>query len=221
MNHYFSAIDQMTPVGEVEIHNAANSNDNLSIDSTIDSILNSPTIVNDNANNSNQLKPTTPLPKINKTSISATVRYECDFTDILESPSPQNGSAKRTSRRLPGLRSRKVGIDPVGSTSQANRKMNSSGNSTTPVMGQNKVAPSDTSKHHTPSIAQNKVAPMVKSDTQSPPAGTFNNKVVPSGGVDVPQVPPENRVVCTVDIHREKSPSLTSSIVSGINSPRD
>ena len=204
----------MTSVGEKK---AQDEKERISLDSTIDSIMNSPTTGNDNTNNSNQLQLQTPPPIIQKSSISATVRYESDFTDLLESPPPQSGTAK-PSRRLPILRSRRVGVEPTaGISSQSNKKVMSPSNSRTPNLVGNKVAPLEVAKPHKISIGQNKVAPLDRTNTLSPPAAVLSSTEESA----IPQVPPENQVVCTVDIHREKSPSVTSSIVSGINSPRE
>ena len=209
----------MTPVGEKEAQDDSIKKEMTSLESTIDSIMNSPTTGNDNTNNSNQLQSQTPPPP-SKSSISATVRYESDFADLLESPPSQNTTAK-PSKRLPFLRSRRIGIDPAaGNSSQSNKKVMSPSNSRTPNLSDNKVAPLEVTKPHKPSIGQNKVVPLDRANTLSPPAAA--SEVFSSTDESaILQVPPENQVVCTVDIHREKSPSLTSSIVSGINSPRE
>ena len=213
---HVSAVDRMVPVGGKKVQDEK---ERISLDSTIDSIMNSPTTGNDNTNNSNQLQSQTSPTSIQKSSISATVRYESDFTDLLESPPPQSSTAK-PSKRLPILRSRRIGIDPTAGTSQSNKKVMSPSNSRTPNLVGNKVAPLEVAKPHKPSIGQNKVAPLDRSNTLSPPA-VVSAVLSSSEESAILQVPPENQVVCTVDIHREKSPSVTSSIVSGINSPRD
>ena len=215
---YVSAIDHTTPVGEKAAKDDSVKKEMTSLESTIDSIMNSPITGNDNTNNSNQLQSQTPPPS--KSSISATVRYESDFADLLESPPSQNSTAK-PSKRLPFLRSRRIGIDPApGNSSQSNKKVMSPSNSRTPNLSDNKVAPLEVAKPHKPSIGQNKVVPLDRANTLSPPA--VASEVLSSTDESaILQVPPENQVVCTVDIHREKSPSVTSSIVSGINSLKE
>lgn len=127
-----------------------------------------------------------------QSSISATFQYESDFSDILQSP-PKKGGKPFKKPLL--LRSRKVSADQ-----SANRKVMSPENSAAPQVGHNKVAPLDSP------------------GPSSPPERAARS---PPPSFSASQVPPENRVVCTADIHREKSPSLNSSVVSGINSPRD
>ncbi len=155
--------------------------------------------VNSNNCNSNRSpgghfpKPRTP------TSISAHVQYSSDvegFVGMTVNKSEKDSAADGAT--TDNVQSRRIGVDPV--TPKSNRKIMSPGNSMTPIIGHNKVMPLSANPVSTklPPIASNKVSPL-------PPMGT--------------EIPPENRVVCTVDIHREKTPSIASTITSPTSSP--
>ncbi len=148
-----------------------------------------------NTENRNNSSNQTLSPPNRQSSISATFQYESDFSELLETPTP--GKSAKT---LPALRTTRAAS---ASPTALNRKATSPGNGAAPVLGHNKVAPLDVVKSPLPPIAHNQVAPF-------PPAVADNV-----------EVPPENRVVCTADIHREKSPSINSSIVSDMNALRD
>ena len=153
--------------------------------------------INSNNCNSNRLPHSNSPKQRTPTSICANVQYSSDVGGFVSTTvNKQNVSRAPEEASVP-LFSRRIGVDPV--TPQSNRKIMSPGNNMAPIIGHNKVMPLDAKAmgNKLPPIASNKISPF--------PVET--------------EIPPENRVVCTVDIHREKTPSVTSSITSVPNSP--